>query len=224
VGDLYRGSSKYHDIAVETHDGRLELRFSGRSQGATDVETRLALGAPVLAYLHIPVALAASPTRALIVGLGGGVLPRSFLHDYPGMAVDVVEIDPEVVRLCEEFFGLPGDERLRVFVEGGREYLERSRECYDIIVIDAFFVHPTAGYATPFEFVTEEFFRAVSDRLSPHGILAFNVVGALNGRGSGPLPRPWSAPTTLNAKIPRGANRSRTTRKNSSVTNSNGVA
>lgn len=187
MDELHRGSSQYHEITVEQHDGLLELRFSGRSQGATDAETRLEPASPVLGYLHIPVAVAPEPRRALIIGLGGGVLPRGFLHDYPEMLVDVAEIDPEVVRVCEQFFGLPADERLRVIVSGGREYLEMTDERYDLIVVDAFFVHPTAGYATPFGLVTEEFFRVVRDRLTPTGVLAFNIVGALEGRGSGPL-------------------------------------
>lgn len=187
--ERHRGRSAFHDITVEEHDGLLEMRFSGRSQGATDAATRLELGVPVLGYLQVPFALARPPRRVLVVGLGGGVLPRRLLHDYPDVVVDVAEIDPEVARLCAEHFGLPDDPRLRVILEGGRQVIEAAAEPYDIIIVDAFFVHPTAGYATPFELVTEEFFALAAEHLSAHGVLAFNIVGALIGPGSGPLHR-----------------------------------
>lgn len=189
MDELCSRHSDYHDMTVEEHDGLIELRFSGRSQGATDAATRLELIAPVFSCLTIPVALVRSPKRVLVMGLGGGVLPRRFLRDYPEMSVDVVEIDPEVVRVCGEYFGLPDDPRLRIIVEGGREYLQRTREIYDIIIIDAFFVHPTAGLATPFELVTVEFFSLARSRLSANGVVGSNVTGVLHGRGSDPLHR-----------------------------------
>ena len=38
------------------------------------------------------------PCRVLCIGLGGGTLPLFLMHHYPGMLVDVVELDPTVIK------------------------------------------------------------------------------------------------------------------------------
>ena len=51
---------------------------------------------------------AASPAcRVLCIGLGGGTLPLFLQHHFPGMQVDVVEIDPIVLAAAEEAMGFP---------------------------------------------------------------------------------------------------------------------
>jgi hypothetical protein len=167
----------------------IELRFSGRSQGWTDAETKVEESPAVLDYLQIPIALKPDASRVLVIGLGGGVLPRRLLAAHPDLLVDVVEIDPEVVAVCEEYFGIPDDERLAIIVADGRAHLESTDICYDAIMIDAFCVSPTAGYAVPFVFVTREFFALAHSRLAPGGAIAVNVVGMLEGPESEPLRR-----------------------------------
>lgn len=184
---VYSGASEHHDITVEQRGRFLEMRFSGRSQGSLDLETGIRGGAPVLEYMHLPFALVPEPRRALVIGLGGGVLPRQILAWYPETRVDVVEVDPEVVRICRTYFELPEDERLDVIVGEGRAFLESTERCYDVVVVDAFFVTSTAGCAVPFQLATREFFDLLRCRMSDEGVLAFNVSGVQRGRGSGPL-------------------------------------
>ncbi len=37
------------------------------------------------------------PCRVLCIGLGGGTLPLFLAHHFPGMEIEVVEIDPVVI-------------------------------------------------------------------------------------------------------------------------------
>jgi len=61
------------------------------------------------------------PVSVLLVGLGGGGLPQ-FLRDFvPDVAVEVVELDPVVMQVAEEWFGFRPDERLTVTLGDGLE-------------------------------------------------------------------------------------------------------
>ena len=51
--------------------------------------------------------------RALVVGLGGGGLPV-FLAQACGLQVDAVELDPVVLSLARQHFGLPEGASLTV--------------------------------------------------------------------------------------------------------------
>lgn len=47
------------------------------------------------------------PCRVLCIGLGGGTLPLFLVHHFPGMQVDVVEIDPVVINAAQQAMGYP---------------------------------------------------------------------------------------------------------------------
>ena len=114
--------------------------------------------------------------RVLVLGLGGGAVSKRYWHDYPGMRVDSVEIDPVVVDVSRTYFGLPEDERLRVFVADARRYVQTTKETYDIVIIDCYY-----NEALPFHLTTEEFLKEVKTRLAPDGVVAYNVIGAVEG-------------------------------------------
>lgn len=50
------------------------------------------------------VALTPEPKRGLILGHGGGSLAKWLAQVWPELEVDVVEFDPVVVRMAEQYF------------------------------------------------------------------------------------------------------------------------
>ncbi len=46
------------------------------------------------------------PKRMLVVGLGGGVIPREMHHYFPDMQIDVAEIDPDIPPIAGEVLRL----------------------------------------------------------------------------------------------------------------------
>jgi spermidine synthase len=183
--ELYRSESLHHSITVdESDDGVVSLRFNGRLQSSIGGPDALDSVQPYFAFLHLPFAIATSARRVLVIGLGGGVLPKRMWHDYPELRIDAVELDPEVIDVSRRFFGLPDDERLHVIAAEGRSFLEKTVERWDIIVIDAYF-----ETSMPFDLTTREFLALCHDRLTPGGVLAYNLVGVLSGRGSHPFHR-----------------------------------
>lgn len=112
-------------------------------------------------------------SRVLIVGLGGGTLPRFLHHHFPAMKIDVVEIDPDVVELAREYCGFVEDERLGAVVDDGRDFIEAAEPGgYDAIVLDSFDSESIPPHLTTCEFLT-----AVHTALSPAGVVIANIWG-----------------------------------------------
>ncbi|HAM35623.1 MAG TPA: hypothetical protein DEB40_03570 [Elusimicrobia bacterium] len=129
--------------------------------------------------------------RALVIGLGGGLLPSAWERHH-GLLVDAVEIDPEVLNAAKTWFGYAP--RGNVFVDDGRTFLERATERYGIIVLDAF-----AAESPPYHLFSREALEAMKKRLEPGGILAVNIVSLVKGPGN----EPWlAAYKTLRAIFP----------------------
>jgi spermidine synthase len=115
-------------------------------------------------------ALCGEPRRMLVVGLGGATLPTFLRKYYPDAAIDIVEIDPEVVDVAKKFFGFREDERMRAYVADGRRFIEGSREPYDVIFLDAY-----GARNVPAHLATQEFLQAVRAAVAPSGVVAGNV-------------------------------------------------
>ena len=116
----------------------------------------------------------------LLIGLGGGAVVQFLNRNFPELRLDVVEIDPEVVRIARDYFGTTPGPNARITVGEGREYLERSTERYDVIILDAH-LHPreaTDPNGHPLSLQTQAFYRSLHERLRPGGVAVFNMLSA----------------------------------------------
>src|SRR5450759_3529900 len=120
---LLVSESRHHRITVDENDGVTSLRFNGCLQSSMRGAEGLDTVQAYLDLLHLSFVLTPDARRVLVIGLGGGVLPKRIWHDYPDVQVDVVELDPQIVEVARRYFDLPQDERLRVTVADGREYV-----------------------------------------------------------------------------------------------------
>ena len=121
-------------------------------------------------------ALASEPKRGLILGHGGGSLAKWLARYWPALELDVVEFDPAVVRMAEEYFEYHPPANHHVAVRDGRAFLNGTDRTYDVIWIDAF-----ARHMIPFHLTTVEFFSAVRAHLNPHGVVAVNLASSGEG-------------------------------------------
>lgn len=92
---------------------------------------------------------------------------KNFAKD--GWKVDAVEIDPMVIKVAQQHFGLVASEG-NIFQMDGRQYLLRYENMYEIIAMDAF-----GSSSIPFHLVTAEAFALIASRLKPEGVLAINI-------------------------------------------------
>jgi len=103
--------------------------------------------------------------------IGGGTnsVPRAWA-DRGISGITIAEIDPEVTAIAVEQFWF--DPRTAEIIHGdARPVLSDSEQKYDVIVGDAF-----TDIAVPEHLVTLEFFELVSERLSPGGVFAMNLI------------------------------------------------
>jgi predicted membrane-bound spermidine synthase len=108
----------------------------------------------------------------LCIGLGVGISPMQFARD--GAHVDVVEINPAVVPVARQWFGLE-PEKLNITIGDGRQFLNRCEKKYDAIALDAFL-----GESSPSHLMTREAFSAMRRVLKPGGVLVINSFGNFN--------------------------------------------
>lgn len=173
---LFRADTQYHRITVTEDAEARHLRFDRSHQSALRLDDPYASVIRYPDYMHLALALKPDAQRVLVCGLGGGAITKRFWRDYPEMRIDTVEIDPVVVDVARRYFWLPEDERLRVFVDDARRYVQRTRETYDVVIVDAYYAD-----ALPAHLTTEEFFREAKAVMSPDGVLAYNVISAPAG-------------------------------------------
>jgi SAM-dependent methyltransferase len=133
---------------------------------------------PLFGYVQslMQVAGVVRPKRVLVVGGGTYTLPKLLVAQNPGARVDVVEIDPKLDEIAEQFFGYKADGRVRVIHEDGRTFLNRNREHYDLVLMDAF-----AAMVPPFQLTTREAVREIERSLAPGGVVAVNLIAAREG-------------------------------------------
>jgi len=176
TGVIYEVQSLYHHIYVLDRGDVRILRFDNAPQSGMYKERPYDSSYPYPDYFHLALCMKDDIQDVLMIGLGAGMAPKRFRRDYPDMKIDVVEIDPEVVRVARDYFGFPGDYEVKVYVEDGRMYLKETEKQYDLIIVDAYYAD-----AIPFHLTTVEFYELAKQRLKPGGILASNMIGALAG-------------------------------------------
>jgi spermidine synthase len=178
---VYTDDTVYHRIVVSDEGPTRYLRLDNVWQSALDLDNprRTPEHFAYLGHMHLPLVFNAEPKRVTLLGLGGGTLVNRYLADYPTMTMDVAEIDPEVVDVARRFFGVKEDHRVRINAQDARLHLDRIPEPRDIILTDAYLKD-----RIPFHLATREFFTLVRARLAPGGVLASNIIGAVDGPNS----------------------------------------
>jgi len=171
---LFEKQSAYSLIRV-TEDGRglrtLWFDETGVRQSVVKPGDPDHLELPYARSMMAGLAVRPDPRRVLIVGLGGGTIPNFLRKHYPQATIDVVDIDPEVVRVAERFFGLRRDEHLRAFVADGRRFVEQVRQPYDMIFLDAY-----SADSVPYHLTTREFLLSVRRAVEPRqGVVLGNI-------------------------------------------------
>ncbi len=175
--------SEYSHIRVVDHGSQRALHFLGESD-IDVVETQIDLRAPHrLQHAYAQTAMAAllyrpEASSCLLIGLGGGAMVRFLEHHFPRLRLDVVEIDPVVVRVAREFFHTAESAQTRIQVADGREFLERGGARYDVILVDAH-LHPdlrTDSTGHPLSLKSSAFYGSVRARLNPGGVAMFNMI------------------------------------------------
>ncbi|HJV66998.1 MAG TPA: fused MFS/spermidine synthase [Geomonas sp.] len=173
---IHTERSPYRNIYVSEDDGTRCIRFNTQSNTVLScIElkspdtilfdcNKMMMGA---LYVH------PNPRKILMVGMGGATLTTALSRILPNAEMDVVEIDPAMVRVAREYFNFHPTAKTRISIEDGRVFVKRAfarGEKYDLIVLDAF----DERYI-PAHMMTLDFLREVRKVLAHDGVLAANT-------------------------------------------------
>lgn len=161
------------------------LRVGGVYQSATYLDERRF--EPVFAYYRAfdrVFDVRPDARDVLMLGGGGCSWPKHVVTSRAGVQMDVVEIDPAIVRAARRWFFVDeacahaaAGSSLNLQVADARVWLEHTGKRYDAVVSDCF-----AGVQPVRALATVEAARAAKRVLRPGGVYAANVVSRAEGR------------------------------------------
>jgi len=146
-------------------------------------------GLPVYSYpdffsaeesVHFTLLQYPEASRVLLIGGGAGGSLAEILK-YPRTIIDYVEIDPAVITLSVKHLPIKDsalfqDPRVFIHHQDGRSYLSRTKEKYDLILLNL----PDPSTVQINRFYTVEFFEMVKQHLKDPGYFSFRVSSAEN--------------------------------------------
>ena len=120
-------------------------------------------------YLLVSPYLVKEKPKILILGNGTGTY-ATLLKNYMNLDCDItaVEIDQKIIDLSYEYFHMSED--INIICDDGRNYLSRTKEMYDIILVDAY-----SSISAPFQMTTTEFFTMCKNHLVEDGLMMMNI-------------------------------------------------
>ncbi len=181
-GIIYETESAYNYIQVLESNGYRYLRLN-EGQGVHSMyhPSVLYYGGPWEMVLAAPLFCKTTfhinnIQSMAIIGLAAGTTARQATSVYPNIVIDGIEIDPKIVEVGKEYFGmdLPN---LNILIQDGRWALDQSEKTYQIISVDAY----RPPYI-PAQLTTREFFQIVYNHLTDDGVMIINVGRAPDDR------------------------------------------
>jgi len=158
--------SPYAELKVLEIEDHRYLLIDGGTHTIVDPKTWESFF-PYVALIDLTREFYSAPGKMLLIGLGGGSVMKNFARE--NWDVTGVEIDPKVIQMAGDYFGLKESEG-EVFCQDGRQFLISHEDSYDLIVMDAF-----GSSSIPFHLVTKEAFGLIGSRLNKNGVLAINL-------------------------------------------------
>jgi len=127
---------------------------------------------PIAQSLNPPSSDPQSPIpNLLIIGLAAGTVSELYTNLYGAMPITGIELDPQIIAVGQEYFGMNQPNLTAVAADGRRWLAEQPGEAkWDLIAIDAY----RPPYI-PFHLTTVEFFGLVHQHLRADGVVAINV-------------------------------------------------
>jgi spermidine synthase len=155
------------NIAVTKQDGYLLLRVNGKTDASTflsDLETEILIGT-------LPMALHPDPEDVLVVGLGAGISLGAITQFDEAENIDMVEIDPVIIKAAEYFSEHNNDAlkdpRVNIIQADARNHLYLTDRKYDVISLEPSNIW-VSGNVNLF---TKEFYELARSRMEDDGII-----------------------------------------------------
>ena len=189
---VYSAQTPYQRIVLTRWKDDLRLFLDGNLQFSSTDEYRYheALVHPVMSLLP-------RVEQVLLLGGGDGLAARELLK-YPGIrAITLVDIDPRMTALANEYPGIASlnrgslkDRRVKIVNEDAHKFLDRDSGLYDAVIIDL----PDPNNEILAKLYSVEFYKLVGRRLSAQGAIVTQAASPFFSRDAF-----WCIQETLSA-------------------------
>lgn len=155
---------------VHQQNGSVSLHFQ-----IEEIQSQMSLAAPdqlALGYTRTMMGfllLNPRPESIAMIGLGGGSIAKYCRRYLPDAIITVVEIEPEVIALRDRFCIPRDDERFRVVCADGADFVSRSNNQVDVLIVDGF-----DATGQPEQLCTQRFYDDCYNALTADGVMVVN--------------------------------------------------
>ncbi|WP_293932489.1 transferase spermidine synthase [Iodobacter sp.] len=161
------------DLYLTTVNGLKSLHFDEQStQSAMDLDDPYVLALGYSQTMMGFLLFNAQPAHVLIVGLGGGSLPKYCYRHLSECKVTTLEISHEVIALRNEFFIPKDNQRFEIIQADAVKYMADGLASADVIMLDAY-----NKEGLPAELASESYYDHCRMALSEQGVLVINLWG-----------------------------------------------
>lgn len=161
------------DPYVVDEDGLRRLHFSPDSvQSAMRLDDPFALELLYTREMMGFLLLDPAPQDIVVLGLGGGSIAKFLHRELAEATITVVEVDPRVLALREQFHIPPDEGRFEVVEGDAAGYVASTPGGHDIILADTYGRDGLSESGDPVAFYDD-----IRTGLAPHGVLVANLAG-----------------------------------------------
>lgn len=151
-----------HSKALHFSISEIQSRMQPQRPDALDLEYTQAMMAMLL--------FNSRPDTLAMIGLGGGSLAKFCYRHLPRTRIEVVEINPHVIALRDEFRVPPDDARFTVRRGDGADFVRSVPQPFDVLMVDGF-----DSEGQPPALCSQRFYDDCHDALQPKGLMVVNL-------------------------------------------------
>jgi spermidine synthase len=162
-----RKSSLSNSLEVTWTNGELVLDSKNTNYSYGSLQRILRKGLKIIGFETIQ-----KMESILVLGVAGGSVVKTLANEihFKGK-ITGVEIDPEIIEIANTYFSLNKIPNLTIIIDDAFEFVLKTHENYDLIIIDIF------QDTTMPNFLFEKFFiDRIGSLLKPSGYILFNTM------------------------------------------------
>lgn len=110
------------------------------------------------------------PRHIAMIGLGGGSLAKFCYRNLPDTRITVLEINPHVIALRQEFLVPDDNERFQVIEADGADFVRDADPEFDVLLVDGY---DPQGQAP--QLGSQQFYENCSNALTDQGVMVVNL-------------------------------------------------